>query len=380
MKEFGYLIFSVFYHIFLLCGIKKDKVCCIMHHDSSDGSNVGMVVQYLKHRSEKFTFAFITREDGDSVKGRGIIKNFIPFFIGKSYHLATSEFILQDDVFMPLSYIKLRKQVKNIQLWHGTGTIKKFGQDANTGRLKILEKRANSSITHLIVNSSKMKGQYSGAFGIGEERVFAYGLPRTDTLFNSGLLEQKKDGFYKHYPQLREKKLILYAPTFRDGETEHPRLALDIEEFLAGISTEYILGLKLHPFVAKAFSLSNDKDIDWEDRIYDFSMEEDLNTLLEVSVMLITDYSSIIFDYCIQRKPMVFFAYDLDSFFQEGRGFYNPYKGFVPGPTAGTTKGLVQIINNGTFEQEKIEPFMKKHYEYLDGKATERIVENIFKR
>lgn len=348
-----------------------------MHHDSSADSNVGMVVQELKKEQERYIFTYITREDTDSI--RGMIKNFIPFFIVKSYHLATSEYILQDDVFLPLSYLKFRKQVKDIQLWHGTGTIKKFGQDSNRGRLKELEKRANRNITHLIINSGKMKKQYSGAFGIEETKVFPYGLPRTDTLFDKNKLEEKTREFYKEYPLLKDKKLILYAPTFRDEEAENPKIELEIDKFLAQINGEFVLGLKLHPFVAQGFSLTKEQEEKFKGRLYDFSHYKDLNTLLAVSEMLITDYSSIVFEYCLQGKPMIFYAYDLKKFSDLGRGFYKPYNLFVPGPIAETTEELIELIKEKSFDYEKIEAFKMEYYEYLDGKSTQRITKNIFR-
>lgn len=378
MKIIGYLIFSFFYHIFLICRVRKNKVYCIMHHDSSRDSNVGMVIQYLKELSDKYQFSYITKKDVNGIKGKGIIKNFIPFFIVKSYHLATSNYVLLDDAFIPLAYLKFRKGVKVIQLWHGTGTIKKFGQDVNTGKLKELEYKVNQNITHLIVNSYKIIDQYSGAFGVEKSKVYPLGLPRTDTLFRKEKLENEVNMFYIKYPELKDKKIILYAPTFRDLETDNPKIHLDYSKLLEGISKDWILMLKLHPFVANAFHLSEEEKNICKGRLYDFSFYPDLNTLMGVSSVLVTDYSSIIFEYCLQNKPMIFYTYDLAEFSDQGRGFYESYDIFVPGPIAHTTKDLTQILNKNTYDMERITKFREDNFDYLDGQSTKRLVENIF--
>lgn len=379
MKQIGYWIFSFFYHLFLLCKVKPNQVCCIMHHDSSKDSNVGMVIQYLKHTApDTYSFVYITKEDARGIKGKGMIRNFIPFFVGKSYLLATSGYVLLDDVFLPMSCLRFRKQVKVIQLWHGTGTIKKFGQDSNKGQLKNLEYRANQNITHLIVNSTEMMEQYAGAFGVDIDRVYPLGLPRTDTLFEKEKLSANIEAFYQAYPKLRDRQILLYAPTFRDAESQNPQVRLEYAKLLEALPEDWVLVLKLHPHVAAAFSLTREEQDRFAGRLYNLSAYPDLNALMGASTMLITDYSSIIFEYCLQGKPMIFYAYDLEEFSENGRGFYRPYEDFVPGPVAKTTEEVAELIKKGVFDQDRIHDFMADHFEYLDGASTKRLVEKIF--
>lgn len=378
MKLIGYYVFSFFYHIFMIFPIKKNKICCIMHHDSSKDSNVGMVIQYLKALPDTYSFTFITKKDVNGIKGKGMIKKVVSFFIMKPYYLATSEYVLQDDVFLPLSCLRFRKKVKVIQLWHGTGTIKKFGQDVNTGQLKKLEYKANQNITHLIVNSSNMIDQYGKAFGVPKSKVFSLGLPRTDKLFHTDKLEREVKEFYLQYPQLQDKKIILYAPTFRDGEIENPKIELIISKLLNEIPKEWVLMLKLHPHVANAFHLSARELEEYKDRLFNCSSYGNLNALMGASSLLITDYSSIIFEYCLQNKPMIFYAYDLLKFSNEGRGFYKPYEEFVPGPVAATTEDIIKLINQNSFDMERIIKFKNDNFDYLDGESTKRLIELAF--
>ncbi len=372
MKIIGYLIFSIVFYICRIFPIKKEKVFCIMTHDCSDDSNVGVVISYLKSVSNNYVFNYI--------KSHANIKNnlsvLFDFFIVKPYHLATSKYILQDNIFLPITFVRFSKKVKVIQFWHGTGTIKKFGQDVNQGMLYKLESSVNKTITHLIVNSHVTKNIYKSAFGIDESKIFVYGSPITDILFNADREKKDIEGFYSRNPLLKDKKLLLYAPTFRDNEINTPKVVLELDKIVNELEDNYVLGLKLHPFVAKSFHLSND----YNGKIVDFSNTENTTVLLKVTDLLITDYSSIIFDYCILEKPMVFFAYDYGDFSDHGRGFYKDYFSYVPGQVALTTDELISIIKDNRYDYDLINNFKNYHYEYLDGLSAKRIYENVINK
>jgi CDP-glycerol glycerophosphotransferase (TagB/SpsB family) len=382
LKTIGYFIFAGFYYFFrLLCPLKGKKVFGIMTHDGSKDGNVGAMIEYLKELNEGYSFQTIRNKDRKIKKNFHVVTGILSFFISKPYHLATSEFLLLDNVFLPMAYLRFRKSVKVIQLWHGTGTIKRFGQDVNVGKLKELEKRANQRITHLIVNSEETRKQYAKAFGVEETKVFVYGLPRTDLYFDKRKIQERKQRFYEQYPELIGKKLVLYAPTFRDQEKDHPKLALDTALFHNELSEEYVCLLRLHPFVMEAYERDQkEKPTDRLNNIVSMSSYPDINTLLLVSDYLITDYSSVIFEYCLREKPLIFYAYDLDKFSDHGRGFYLPYEQYVPGPVAEDTREVIRLINENKFDLDRIRSFTRKNYQYMDGKAAERIYRQIFKK
>lgn len=93
--------------------------------------------------------------------------------------------------------------------------------------------------------------------------------------------------------------------------------------------------------------------------------------------MLITDYSSIPFEFALLRKPMIFFAYDIDVYVTE-RGFWEPYDQLVPGPIVRTTDELIEVIDSERFHIEKIEGFAKDWNEYSTGKASERLISRLY--
>jgi CDP-ribitol ribitolphosphotransferase len=359
-----------------LIPIKRKRVFCIMTHDEGEGSNVAIVVGALKKYDQSYTFSYLTRSDTRAVKSLSGIKMLLGFFFRKPYELARAEIVLMDNVFLPYAYLHRREGTKVIQLWHGTGTIKKFGQDVNQGHLKLLEKKANANITHLIVNSPSIKKVYSGAFGIKEERIYPIGLPKTDELLlrikkaeAAGKWPDKEYIFHKYNIPV-EKKLILYAPTFRDTPEQNPRLIELIKELSQELSQEYCLGLRLHPHIANSF-----KKEALGDNIYQLSYEKDVNTVLLAADLLITDYSSIVFEYSLLKRPMIFYAYDYEEFSDQGRGFYYDYHSFVPGPVAYTCDEVVDIILEKEFELYRIDEFVHNNYIYTDQNATERLIE-----
>ena len=370
MKLIGYMIFACFFYIFRIFGCRNQKkVFCIATHDAGSTGNIGIMVEALKQKDSGYSFIYITRETK--------ISNFIDFFIKKPYHLATSEYVLMDNAFLPMSFLYFSKKVKVVQLWHGTGAIKKFGQSVNSGLLKWLEYHVNRSITHLIVGSRYIKLMYHKAFDISIDKIYITGLPRTDVFFSEEKIEEYKNNFYNNYSKLTEKKIYMYAPTFRDKEIDNPKIRLDLDEMYQYLGEEEVLLLRLHPHVAKQFD--EGMIVKYGDKIINVSDYSELNELLFITDVLITDYSSIIFEYSILGRPMIFYCYDLAEFSQDGRGFYeDDYIGFVPGTVAVTTKEVIESLKDAPAKNQKALQFVEKGFDFTDGNSVQRLYRLIF--
>ena len=377
MKTLGYYLFALVYNLCRPFPIIKKRVLCIMTHDDGEASNVRIAARAMQDKNAGYTFSYITKSNTQAVKSSAGLRSLISFFFRKPYEMARAEIVLLDNIFLPYAYLHRKKNTKIVQLWHGTGSIKKFGQDVNVGKLKVLEQRANNNVTHLIVNSLAMKKMYAGAFGIREEHIYPIGLPKTDELLarireiEATHRNHYKEYIYHKYKIPNNKKLILYAPTFRDEELENPKVVEYVKEICRELPEDYYIGIRLHPFIAAAFG---DKELS-NPRICQFSFESDVNTLLLASDLLITDYSSIIFEYCLTGRPMIFFAYDYAEFSDHGRGFYHNYMDYVPGTVAYSTQEVIDAIKAKEFHQNSIKGFLEDNYAFLDGKASERLIE-----
>lgn len=367
-KIIGYRIFALMYRIG--CMLKPDcnRYFCVMTHDGSKQGSVGVVISAIMEKNEDARFTCYRKENKTK-------KALFDLFLVKPLQLARAGTILLDNEFLPMAYIKPRRGVKVVQLWHGTGTIKKFGHDISSGKQLDIVKRADSRITHLIVNSEYTRKLYAHTFGVDDDKVYITGIPKTDMLFDRLLLDETAHSFYADYPELKGKRLILYAPTFRDSQVDRPQVMIDIKKWIENTGDDTVLLLRLHPFVAKNFEVSN--DVRHAGRIYDMSGYGNLNTLLGVSDILVTDYSSIIFEYIVFGRQIIFYAYDLDDFEKDGRGFYEDYTEYVPGPVVFDTEGLIREINSDDRFAEKRKEFFDAAYEYKDGRSTERLLEII---
>ncbi len=368
IKILGYYLFAAFFCLFRIFPVRRDKVFFIATHDDSPEGNAGIVAEALAEREPAFRLFFLSRRDG--------IHRPIDFFVKKAYHMATSGTIFMDNEFMPMAYTPVSRRTKVVQLWHGTGSIKRIGLDVETGRVARLAARANRRITHLIVNSQRTKEQYARAFGVPEERTYVLGLPRTDRILDEEFIRERRREFFEEYPGLKGKRCVLYAPTFRDDEVASPRLELELSRLTEAMREDEVLLLRLHPHVAANFS--EEMPGSCRASVRNVSGYPGVTTLLAASDCLITDYSSIIYEYCLLDRPMIFYAYDLQKFRKQGRDFYEDYEHYVPGPVAHNQGELADLWRQGFEWKEKVTEFRRKEFEFLDKNATKRLLELIF--
>lgn len=129
---------------------------------------------------------------------------------------------------------------------------------------------------------------------------------------------------------------------------------------------------KIHPFVKNKLEIP----YEYADFFYDFSEYREINDLLLVTDLLITDYSSVCFEFALLNKPMLFFAFDVEQYIEE-RDFYYNYFDFIPGPLIKTTREMVKTIVNKNFEMEKIPPFVRYFFDENLGEASKNVVEQV---
>ena len=367
---------GIFFYLNYLFPINEKKILLIMTHDDSEEGNVGSTYIYFQQKDPDLIFKKVTRENYNFKLNRNLLKNVIYMFLVVPHHISTSKTIFMDNVFLPFSKIKVKHKTRLVQLWHGTGAIKKFGLECEEGWVKKLGISTNRNTTHFIVCSSWMKEIYKTAFGADDEKIFNIGCPRTDLYFNKHILQEKRDEFFCDYPELMDKKIIIYAPTFRDNEnkSDEIQIHLDIDKLMLKLDENYVLGLRLHPHLTRNIDLNKYISESYQSRVYDFSHYNKLNTLLISCDILITDYSSIIYEYALTKKPMIFYAYDLVKFEISGRGFYGDYRFIVPGPIAFKTDEIVNIINKkGNSDIYNINEFLDAYLENCDGNSSERL-------
>lgn len=300
----------------------------------------------------------------------------ITHFLRSIYHLATAKVIFIDNYFGFLAATRFKRNVACVQLWHAAGAVKKFGLMDPT--IKQRSKRAlqrfqrvYNTFTHVVVGSDKMAEIFQASFGLTKGEIVRTGIPRTDFFFRKKQIQIASQKILNRYPMLNEKKVLLYAPTFRDAELGKASLHLDIDHLYQQLGDDYILVLKLHPAVQ-----SWDK-IDHDHFVVNASDYPDINELLTVTDILITDYSSIPYEFALLGRPMIFYSYDLEAYRKE-RGFWDDYQSTMPGPIVQTTAQLANCIINHSFDLKRVRVFSEMWNQYSNGNASHKIIELLY--
>ncbi len=180
-----------------------------------------------------------------------------------------------------------------------------------------------------------------------------------------------------------DKKVILYAPTWRDDEFYGSgqykfTLQLDLKKMQQELGDEYVVVLRMHYFIVDSLDLSEFTGFAFNGSVYN-----DIARLYLISDILITDYSSVFFDYANLRRPMLFFTYDLDKYRGVLRGFYIDVEEELPGPMLFTTEEIVDAIRDlpalESKYKEKYDVFYERYCGWEDGTSSKKVVEAVFK-
>lgn len=300
------------------------------------------------------------------------------------YVLAVAGTIISDTRFS--NQIRKRKHARYLQTWHGT-PLKKLALDMTTYHMAGGEtvevyqeefKKNSATWDYLISQNEFSSGIFRRAFAFHGE-ILEIGYPRNDVLFQKNnpmdikLLKQK-------YQLPQDKKIILYAPTWRDNSyydkaSYRMDAPLDYDDLYEKLSHEYIILIKYHYMVREKHDFSKYQGFY---RVMDASY--DISELYLISDLLITDYSSVMFDYSLLKRPMIFYVYDIKEYAQELRGFYFDFVKEAPGPLVMTTNELVtQVLTYDAHKYQTLyDSFSQKYHGFEHGNASEMVVKLLF--
>ncbi len=282
----------------------------------------------------------------------------------------SSKVVVTDDYLMLLRDNKKREGQYYVQLWHAAGAFKKFGVEG-TGMYPGMDAMYHRDYDLVTVSSEAIREIYANAFRIGKDKVQALGVPRSDKFFDEKYLERTRKSVYERMPELEGKQIIVYAPTFRGKGTKRVYLPLaDYEKIDKSLNDDQILLICPHPLMPPYEGKWN----------YDkIRLVRDISTndAMIAADLLITDYSSVIFEYSLLNKPMAFFCYDYDEY---DRDFYLDYETDLPGEIFKTEDELSAYLKQGRFEADsRLEAFREKYMSACDGNSSRRIAEAIEK-
>lgn len=368
---------NVFPVIFKLFPLKKRTIVFSSFGGRNYSGNPRIISEELQKRKLDYELVWLIKDNVADILPDGI-KRISTDSILASFYLYTAKFWI-DDSRKTIVYKKRNSQVY-FQTWHGT-PLKKIEFDAKDKLSKHYLKYAqkdSESISYLLSGNKYSSEIYPNAFRINTSKILNIGTPRNDQLIKERNSQQKT--IYE-----KETVNILFAPTFRNdpddnGVSQLKKMNLTLlKEYFQSKNQRFNFSVKFHPNVND--QLSKDKtSLDYMTN-HSIELVDDgilLENLFSSIDLLITDYSSIFFDYALLEKPLILFNYD-ESKYAEERGFYIRLDE-LPVPKAQNADELIEIIS---YQREELMNSSKALLDYLinyeKGNSTKKIIELIVK-
>ena len=289
------------------------------------------------------------------------LKNKLQYLYQFMKRYAEAKYVFICDYFLPTASCDKRDETKVVQLWHAGGMLKKFGYDAadDLGNLHGVD--INKNINLWTVSAEACVPVYEKATGLYDGQVQALGIARTDIYFSEQYREACVERFYQQYPELKDKKMILWAPTFRNNAKTANLIGLeDIKRLQKDLGEEWHILMKLHPHLVKRYGVDN--------------CEIPIEQLYPVVDLLITDYSSALFDYSLFQKPFLIYALDYDDYIEQ-RGCYLDMKTDLPCDVVTKYENLLKVVQQFTTYVKY--DFKELFMQCCDGNAIEQIMHEV---
>lgn len=386
LKKLKYLRYKLFYKM-------DDKVIFFeafggRNYTCSPKAIYEKILTMKEFKEFKFVWAFVDPSKHDVLNDKRLTivktnsKDYYKYLSIAKYWIVNS--IIDEGI------IKKKNQVY-VQCWHGTPLKKlRYDIEVNGAVLNTIEEirkrndRDARKFDYFISPSKYCTEKFTSAFNLkalGKENIIIEkGYPRNDFLFNK--TKKDVDSIKKKLGLPLDKKVIFYLPTFRDNQHTSGvgytyNLAIDFDSLKKKFSKDYVILFSPHYFIANSIDLSKYKGF-----VFNVARYDEINELYLVSDVIMTDYSSVFFDFANLKRPMLFYMYDFDDYQNNLRDFYISLDE-LPGPIAKTQEELENNLKNidSIFinYKKKYEKFNKK-YNYLDdGNASERVIKVIFK-
>lgn len=359
IERFG---MSFVYFFIKLFPIQKNKITMLSRQSNDINIDFKMLLDEFSNQDKNIKVKVLCKEVPKNIIGR--IK-YCFFLIICLYHISTSKVCIIDGYSIPISCLKHKKDLKIIQIWHSLGAIKQFGKqviDKKEGSKSEISKimKMHQNYDYVLCASDATREFYKQGFGVDESKILKLGMPRIDYLLGKDeKINKKIENLYKDYPNLKEKKTILYVPTFRQGKSVH------IYDLINSVNTdEYNLIIKLHPL---------DKTI--VDSKYTINNKYSTFDLLKIADYVITDYSALSLETSIlDNKQLYFYLYDIEDYKMD-RGLNVNLREEMPNYTFSNVDDIIKNIQEDNYNFEELKKFRDKYVQTVDTNNSKRIVE-----
>mgnify|MGYP003376967049 CR=1 FL=1 len=354
--KFGILCFKFVYFFFKLLPT-KNRVVMISRQSDLPSIEFKMIQQEVKQLEKEVDVVFLCKTMGrgiDSAKISSMIKNVTYFFhmFKQMYFLATSKVVILDSYCMLVSFLKHKKSLKVVQMWHSMGTMKLFGwsilgQEEGSSK-KIAEiMHMHENYDYFFASSQAYMSHLAKGFNCPIQNGRVFPLPRYDILKDKNYKLDKRKEIITKYPNLKNTKNIVYCPTFRKDESQMEEAVKKLSQC---IPNGFSLIVKLHPL--------SKIDIENKDVIIDKYFSS-FDTLF-IADYVISDYSCIIYEAAVLDVPIAFYNFDMNNY-ESVRGLAIDYENELPGIISQDAKEIMEYIKNDEIDKIELKEFSDKY-------------------
>lgn len=351
-------------------GRRKKRVLFLSGQSETPGGNLTAVRNRMKKRG-------LTGENG----GFEILESYRDRRSGRKSRLkalrkiASADYIFLDDHEPIFDTLILKDSTVLTQLWHGGVGFKSSGYSRWGHPGCPAPFSCHRQYTWGIVSSRAVIPIYSEIWGINDSQVLPLGLPKMDRFLNPEHRARAEEYLKELFPMIREKKVILFAPTYRGRgkqDASYPYEKIDFDLLYDTIGDDAVVLFRMHPWVRDMVPIPGRM----RDRMADAGRVRDINDLFYITDLLITDYSSNICEYSLMSRPMLFYAFD-EKEYSEDRGFHRDYKEYAPGKVCYSFSELMEAYKTGDYEQERALRYVQEQFDYRDSGAADRVIDRI---
>ncbi len=283
------------------------------------------------------------------------------------YYLRTARLFIVDNAYFPIHVAPPGTGTTVVQVWHAAGALKRFGLDTPTPPAKPERSFLHRNYDYVVVGGHASRRPYAVALRTPIERVLALGSPRTDFFFDAEAMAAARARLLAEHPQLAGRRVVLYAPTFRGrGEAKRAAPGFDAARMRAALPANHALVLKTHPNLDPTATPTIGYDV-----VIDPATE--INEVFTLTDILVTDYSSSLFEWALLRRPLLLLTGDLAEY-EVDPGLYLDYRTEMIGAQVTDTAGIAAAIAAGEFDLSGYDAFIERHLGASRGEASAAFV------
>ena len=326
------------------------------------------LIPYYRHYKKVGKKVRVLCLDTENKKGAALLRAYIRLFRA----ISRARLVYLTESSNVLAAVKIRPETKLIQVWHACGAFKRFGY----GLYDAPKEAYYNDYDLTPVSGKRIEEVYAQSMHQKQEKVRALGVARTDICFSGKFIAAAERKVRQAVPAAAGKQIIAFIPTFRGNVAgaQMPELP-EIESLCDAWKDSAVLLYRGHPAVQERPEIPPAS----ADFFFDVTDCIETESLMAAADILITDYSSVIFDFSLYQKPMIFYTYDLDAY-DDGRGFYFPFQTFVPGKICRNTEELLRAGTEalcGLWDREQVRRFKEDFMGACDGHSLERITDAV---